>query len=170
MDRAGGCGHRRAPRLRASSGIGLVLQPELGLIGAGALWGAQLPVWVTLALKGDKRWDGLLAAWSGAALGGGLVHFSLWPWQFNRLGLPVLTEAEGLPTDRLPAYSAILHLWIAASAMSIMREMAPRDRRWALLGFAMLPLLKKSARHHFAWMTEQAASNPAWWNRGITSY
>src|SRR5260370_6239196 len=32
-----------------SNGIGLVLQPELGLGPAGALWGTQLPVWIAVA-------------------------------------------------------------------------------------------------------------------------
>lgn len=52
-----------------SSGVGLVLQPELGLGFAGALWGTVIPAWVRLATKrDDTRWDPLLAAWSGASL------------------------------------------------------------------------------------------------------
>jgi hypothetical protein len=53
-----------------SNGVGLVGQPELGLVGASALWGAQIPTWIALAAKGGKQWDRLLAVWSGAALGG----------------------------------------------------------------------------------------------------
>ena len=44
-----------------SNGIGLVWQPELGLGGASAMWGTQIPLWITLAAKGSKRWDKLLA-------------------------------------------------------------------------------------------------------------
>lgn len=150
-----------------SNGIGLVGQPELGLVGAGALWGTQIPVWITLAARGGRRWDKLLAAWSGAALGGAVVHFLLWPWQRNRLGIPVLSEAEGLGASRLPPYNVILHFWIVASALSIVREIGPRDRRWAWAGLATLPLLRFSAQHHFSWLVEQAGENPAWWNRGV---
>ncbi len=32
-----------------SQGVGLVLQPELGLRGAGALWGSQVSVWVAFS-------------------------------------------------------------------------------------------------------------------------
>src|ERR1700686_2045738 len=46
-----------------SSGVGLVLQPEMGLGPACALWGSQIPVWIGLAARGDRRWDRLLAAW-----------------------------------------------------------------------------------------------------------
>jgi hypothetical protein len=45
-----------------SNGVGLVMQPELGLGPATALWGTQIPVWIVLAARGDKRWDRLLAA------------------------------------------------------------------------------------------------------------
>jgi len=150
-----------------SNGIGLVWQPELGLTGASALWGTQIPVWIALAARGDRRWDKLLAVWSGANVGGAFVHFLLWPSRRNRAGIPVLTEAEGLDASRLPAYNALLYVWGAASALSIVRDIRPRDRRWALVGLAALPLLRRSAQHHFSWLTEQAESNPAWWNRGV---
>jgi hypothetical protein len=150
-----------------SQGVGLVAQPELGLSGAGALWGTQIPLWVALAAKGGRRWDKMLAAWSGAALGGVLVHFLLWPWRYNRIGIPVLTEAEGIPESRLLAYNAILRVWFLASALSIALEISPRDRKWALVGLATLPLLRRSAKHHFSWIVEEAGTNPAWWNRGI---
>jgi hypothetical protein len=150
-----------------TEGVGLVWQPELGLPLAGSLWAGQLSLWAVLAGRGGRRWDGLLAVWSGASLGGVLVHFLLWPWRTDRLGIPALTEAEGIRTVRLPLYNAILRVWGVASVLSIAREISPRDRKWALVGFAGLPLLVASARHHFAWIQEQASSNPAWWNRGV---
>ena len=110
-----------------SSGVGLVLQPELGLRFAGALWGTAIPAWIRLAAKGDQtRWDPLLAAWSGASLAGVVVHFSLWPWRHNRLGIPVLTEAEGLSSSSLPAYDALLYAWAAACHAFDL----PRDSSW----------------------------------------
>ena len=152
------------------SGVGLVLQPELGLGFAGALWGTGIPAWIRLAAKGeDTRWDPLLAAWSGVSLAGVVVHFSLWPWRYNKLGIPVLTEAEALPSSSLPAYNSLLHVWAVASAFSILREVRPGARRWALVGLATLPLLRRSAQHHFSWLKEEALTNPAWWNRGATS-
>ena len=153
-----------------SNGIGLVLQPELGLTGASALWGTQIPIWIALAAKGDQRWDKLLAAWSGANLAGALVHFLLWPSRRNPVGLPVLSEAEGLNASRLPAYNTLLYVWAAASTLSIVRDINPRDRRWALVGLAALPLLRRSAQHHFSWITQQAETNPRWWNRGVQKY
>ena len=151
-----------------SNGIGLVWQPELGLARASALWGTEIPIWIALAARGDKRWDKALAAGSGANIASVLVHFLLWPSRRSRLGLPILTEAEGLKKSRLPAYNTLLYFWAVASALSIVREISPRDRRWALVGFAALPLMRQSAKHHFSWLTQQAATNPAWWNRGVS--
>jgi hypothetical protein len=37
------------------------------------------------------------------------------------------------------------------------------------VGFATLPLLRRSARHHFSWLEQQARTSPAWWNRGVAA-
>jgi hypothetical protein len=150
------------------NGVGLVWQPELGLGGAGAMWVVELGLWSWIAARGSRRWDGVLAVLAGAGLGGVIVHFTLWPWRRNRLGIPVLTEAEGLPASRLPAYNAILGVWGLASILSLV-ELSPSRRRWALAGLAGFPILRRSARHHFTWIVGEAADRPAWWNRGFRS-
>jgi hypothetical protein len=151
-----------------SNGIGLVLQPELGLVGSGALWSIQLPIWAAAASRGGSRWDRMLAAWSGAALAGVLVHFLMWPLRRTRTGLPVLAEAEGLDDAGLRAYNIILYAWGATSAMAILSDIPRGRRRWALVGLATLPLQRVSAAHHFAWLGREAAVRPAWWNRSRT--
>ncbi len=151
-----------------ASGIGLVLQPELSLAGSSALWGIQIPAWVLLAARGSRRHDGLLAALAGSALAGSLVHYFLWPWRRGRLGLPVLTEAEGLPTSALGAYNVILQGWAVVSVLSLLTEVPKGRRRWALAGFSGLPVLYLSARHHFTWISNEAVVRPAWWNRAIS--
>ena len=150
-----------------TSGVGLVWQPELGLARAAALWVAQLGGWATLATKGPRRADPVLAALAGASLAGVVVHFVLWPWERGRAGLPRLTAAEGLAAWQMPSYNAILRLWALTSVSAIAFEVPRGSRRWALLGGAFLPLFVVSARHHFEWIKEQASSNPAWWNRGV---
>jgi len=72
------------------SGVGLVWQPELGLAGALALWGVQRPAWITLAARGERRWDNAVAVLSGTALAGMIVHFTigtrqrgLWVYRFS---------------------------------------------------------------------------------------
>ena len=148
------------------NGVGLVWQPELGLGGAGGLWVVQLGLWSWMAARGGRRWDRGLAMLAGSGIAGVVVHFTLWPWKRNRFGIPVLTEAEGLPPSRLPAYNAILGLWGLASMVSLL-ELTPSRRRWALTGLVALPIFRVSARHHFKWAVEQSSENPAWWNRGF---
>jgi hypothetical protein len=126
-----------------------------------------VPLWIVLASRGSRRWDKLLAIWSGTALGAAVVHFLIWPWRRSNLGIPVLAEAEGLDASRLPAYNTLLYAWGVVSVLSILRETPRRDRRWAFLGFATLPLMRLSAKHHFSWLIGQAGTNPAWWNRGV---
>jgi hypothetical protein len=150
-----------------ASGAGLVWQPEFGLGPAAALWTAQIGSWVGLAWRGPRRADPVLAALSGASLAGVAAHFVLWPHKRGFAGLPELTKADGLASWQMPTYNTILRAWALASAGSIALEVPRGSRRWSLLGGALLPLFVVSARHHFKWVKEQAASNPAWWNRGV---
>jgi hypothetical protein len=148
------------------AGVGLVFQPELGLRGAGALWGLGLPSWLAVAARGSRAWDRLLAVAAGMSIGGAAVHFTLWPWTAGR-GLPVLTEAEGLRPEHLPAYNAMLYGWALAALVALYRETPAGVRRWALAGIPAALVLRPSARYHFRWVRDQARTNPAWWNRGL---
>jgi hypothetical protein len=136
------------------AGVGLVFEPFLGRRGALALWGVALPAWLAMALSGDERFDRMLALNNATGLAGGLVHFAEWPWEL-RGGVPTLTEAEGMPPGRVPAYNRVLHAWIAAGALALALETPRRARPWALLGLALGEPLRRSARHHFRWLREQ---------------
>jgi hypothetical protein len=149
------------------SGVGLVLQPELGLAGSLALWGVQLPLWTAGAAKGGRRWDKALALWTGAGLAGAVVHYVMWPWRRTRLGVPALTSAEGLSPAQVPAYNGILWAWAAASALALAFEVPRGARRWAVAGLLTMPIMRLSARHHFDWIRQEAATGPAWWNRAF---
>lgn len=148
------------------AGVGLVFQPYLGLGASGALWSLSLPTWLGMAWAGPGRWDRPLAFLAGLSLGGAAVHFTLWPWTAER-GPPLLTEAEGLRPGLLPAYNAVLYAW-GGSALAALALETPRGaRRWGLAGLLAAVPLRASARHHFRWLSGQARSNPAWWNRGV---
>ena len=151
-----------------TAGTGLVFQPYLGLRRAASLWAIALPCWFVAASRGSRRWDRPLAFLAGLTVGGAAVHFTLWPFE-RRAGLPVLTEAEGLRPAQLPAYNAVLYAW-GLGALSALALESPRGaRRWALAGVCAAAPLRFSARHHFRWIREQARSNPAWWNRALSS-
>jgi hypothetical protein len=151
-----------------SAGVGLVFQPYVGLGGGCALWGVSLPTWLGAAARGSRRWDGFLAFLAGLSLGGAAVHFTLWPWTTER-GPPLLTSAEGLRPGLLPAYNGVLYAWGLSAVLALARETPPSARRWGAVGLVAAIPLRASARHHFRWLSEQARTNPAWWNRGVRS-
>jgi hypothetical protein len=148
-----------------AAGVGLVFQPELGLPGSLALWSTALPLGFVTAVRSEDRLEPMLAYSRGAALGGVVVHFMLWPWRARPL--PLLDEAEGLSARQLPYYNALLYAWAAMGAAALLRETPRRSRTWAALGLASTVLFRKSADYHFKWASEQARVNPQWWNRGL---
>ena len=124
---------------------------------------------LAVAAKGDKRWDRLLAVWSGAGARGrscALSHLAVATKQPGEYRSSPKQRASASPSF-LPK-NTLLYGWGAASALSIaVGRRLRRERRWALLGLAALPLLRRSAEHHFSWIVDQAATRPAWWNRGV---
>jgi hypothetical protein len=149
-----------------AAGTGLVFQPYLGLRRAAALWTIALPGWFAAAARGSRRWDRPLAFLAGLSVGGAAVHFTLWPWERKR-GVPLLVDAEGLRPEQLPAYNAVLYAWALAALAALAAETPRGVRKWALVGVMASVPLRFSARHHFAWIREQARTNPAWWNRAL---
>lgn len=149
-----------------AGGVGLVFQPELGLRGSIAFWVATAAADVLLATTDRPGYGRWRAAVAGLALAGVAVHYVVWPWEL-RLGLPRLTAAEGLRSEQLPMYDTILLGWAAAALTALVTDSGPGERRWAAAGFAAMPLLVGSARHHFRWIGEQARESPAWWNRAV---
>ena len=151
------------------SGVGLVFEPWLGRRGALALWGVVLPTYAVGALAAgpDSMTARLVTLGNGMSLSGGLVHYAQWPWELRR-GIPVLTEAEGMTDDRLPAYNRILQVWTAAAALALLRETPRGTRRWGLLGVLLGEPLRRSAIHHFKWAREQARREPDRWSPVLT--
>jgi hypothetical protein len=149
------------------AGVGLVFEPFMGRNGARAFWAVMLPAWIAAAWAGrGKRVEKWLALNDGMGLSGGLVHFIEWPWE-ARGGIPRLTEAEGMTGEQLPAYNAVLHVWIVAGALALALEVPRHARPWALAGLLMGEPLRRSARHHFKWAREQARKDPGRWSPAL---
>ena len=151
------------------SGVGLVFEPFLGRRGALALWGVLLPTYAVGALAAgpDSLTARVVTLSNGMSLSGGLVHYVLWPWEL-RSGIPVLTEAEGMTAEQLPAYNRILQVWTAAAALALALETPRGAGRWGLLGVLLGEPLRRSAIHHFRWAREQARREPGRWSPVLT--
>lgn len=146
------------------AGVGVFLEPWVGRRATNILWSVSLPVWFARALVGGRRDEPLLAFGAGSAIAGAVVHYVDWPWSLRFGVLPWLREAEGLPRRRLPAYNAILLLWLAGAVGSVLTETRGENLKYTATGLATGPLLLASARHHFAWAREQAEKGGGDWS------
>ena len=145
-------------------GTGVIGAGTLGFPGALAASAALDGGWLVLATR-DRPPDRVLAFLAGLAVGIPLVHFALWPWERRWGGVPVLTEAEGLPHGLLGVYTAVLYAWAGAGAAAVVRETPRRHRPWALVGVASVLAARPWIESHFRWMAAESSRNPQWWNR-----
>ncbi len=109
----------------------------------------------------------MLAFNAGIAIAGMSVHFVDWPWSLRWHALPWLDEAEGLTHEQLPHYNALLWAWLLGGVGSLLFETSRQNLKYAAAGVATAPLLRESARHHFAWAKLQAARDPDRWSRTL---
>jgi hypothetical protein len=133
------------------AGLGLPGEPLLGRRRAVLGWAAALSAQLVAASFGGRQWDQVLVAANGSFQALAAQHYVSWPWRF-RWGVPVLTEAEGLPARWLPAYNAALLTAIIAATIGTFTEFSAGQRRWHLYGLATLPAQHASARHHMKWL------------------
>jgi hypothetical protein len=147
-------------------GTGVIGQSRSGLAPAIAASVVMDTGWAAVGRRAPA--SPLAAYLAGVGMGVPIVHFTLWPWKL-RGGLPVLTEAEGLPESWMPGYNAVLYLWFATSLAGLIAETPPKRRWWALAGLASIAAFRPVAKEHFDWMEREAQRNPQWWNRAWAS-
>jgi hypothetical protein len=148
------------------AGVGLVFEPFLTRRGATALWTAYFPLMLGAACRDSENARRLTAFSAGIGVAGVAVHFKAWPWSLHN-GLPMLDEAEGLSEEQLPAYNAVLWLWLVCSALSLPAANRTGVRRFAVAGLLNFPILLASAQHHFRWAREQAEREPERWSPAL---
>jgi hypothetical protein len=153
--------------LELALGTGIIGQAQAGFPGALAASTLMDVSWIAAARR-DHPPERLLAFGAGVAIATPLLHFTLFPWETRR-GLPVLTEAEGLPESVMPLYNAVLYAWAGAGLLAALRDTPRRHRPWVLAGAAAVVGIRPTAQRHFAWMEQEAQRNPRWWNRAWAS-
>lgn len=144
-------------------GTGVIGQAQVGFPAAVVLSTVFDGGWVAAALR-PRPPERLLAFGSGVAVGVPFIHFTLWPWKPRR-GVPLLTEAEGLPASAMGLYNAVLYVWAAIGILASLRDTPRHAVRWTLAGFLSVVGFRPVAKAHFAWLAEEAKRNPRWWNR-----
>jgi hypothetical protein len=140
--------------IELAAGIGLPGEPLVGRRRAAFGWSALLSVHVAVSSFGGSRCDRSLATASGSLQALALQHYLSWPWQL-RYGIPVLTDAEGLPARWLAVYNFALLAIIISTTIASASEYPDAGHRWHLSGLATLPAQHASARHHIAWLRDR---------------
>ncbi|WP_140400693.1 hypothetical protein [Gulosibacter sp. 10] len=137
--------------IESAAGLGLPGEPYLGRRKAVLVWAGLFTANLLLLTRRGVGRDAAAGFANGTYQALALQHYVDWPWRF-RNGVPVLTEAEGLPKRVLPAYNVALLMTIAGSTAALI---ASRRRAAAVIGhlagLATLPLQLASARHHIGW-------------------
>jgi hypothetical protein len=158
-----GLGTTTHQALELALGTGIIGQAQAGFPGALAASTVMDAGWLVAATR-ERPPERLLAFGAGVAIATPLLHFTLFPWTARR-GVPVLTEAEGLPSNVMPLYNAVLYGWAGAGLVAALRDTPRRHRAWVLAGLAAVVGIRPAAQRHFAWIEREAQRNPRWWNR-----
>lgn len=148
------------------SGVAMPFASVIGPVPAAMGWGTSTAVVLRMARRSDKRHAAGFGVVNGVFLTAVLAHFIYWPKRWT-LGVPRLSECEGLRGRILLPYNGILYI----SALSAVAGLLENGRRAALRG-AMVPLvgipvLLRLQRMEFRRLRLQARRNPRWWNRRL---
>lgn len=149
--------------LELALGTGIIGQAQSGFTGALAASTMMDAGWLYAARREEPP-ERLLAVGSGVAIMTPLLHFTLFPWRIRR-GVPVLTQAEGLPASIMPFYNAVLYAWAGAGLLAAVRDTRRRHLPFVVAGMVAVVAIRPKAKEHFAWMEREAVRNPRWWNR-----
>lgn len=96
-----------------------------------------------------------------------IAHLTSWPRRRTRLGLPWLTDCEGLGPRLMPYYNPILYVSGTAAVAALLLENHSAPRRLPLLTTALVPLLVAAQRAEHRRLKAIAAARPGWWNRRL---
>jgi hypothetical protein len=106
---------------------------------------------------------------NGLGLTAVVAHLTGWPHRRSRLGLPWLEDCEGLGPELMRFYNPILYVSGAACLVGLIRENRSVPASLPLLTLALRPVLVAAQHREFRQLTQEAAANPGWWNRRLSS-
>jgi hypothetical protein len=150
-----------------TAGVGMPLASVVGPAPAAALW-ALATAGVQRA-AGQRGRDTALAVTNGVGLAAVVAHLTGWPRRWTRVGLPWLTECEGLGPDLMGWYNSIVYAGGVAAvvALAVENRNAPR---WAgLAPLALVPLLIRVQHAEHRRLVRIARRRPGWWNRRLVA-
>ena len=153
--------------LELAAGVGMPGASVVGPGPAATAWAAGTAVGWRIAGRTAAAVDRPLHVWNGLALTAVVAHYAAWPRRRTRLGLPWLTECEGLRGEVMLAYNVILLASGVAAVTALVREnrSAPVVLGWVPL--LLVPLFGRTQHHELVRLVGMAEERPAWWNRRL---
>jgi hypothetical protein len=148
-----------------AAGVGLPGASVLGPAPAALLWTAATVRMQRAA--GSPAADAGMAVANATGLAAALAHQAGWPRRWTQVGLPWLTDCEGLGPELMRWYNPVVHLGGAASLLALLTENRDAPRRLLLLPPVLVPLLVRLQHAEHERLKELARRRPAWWNRRL---
>ncbi len=150
-----------------AAGVGMPLVSVIGPGRAAGLWATATTATIHQARRQPPARSAVFGLVNGFGLAAVLAHFSAWPKEQTRLGLPWLTDCEGLGRQLMPAYNTILYVCGVASIGGLVWESKGGRRLGLLFSVSAAPLLAIGQRWEFQRLRRQAEERPSWWNRRL---
>jgi hypothetical protein len=146
-------------------GVGMPFASVAGPVPAVAGWATGSLVALRAAGRGNDRHNAAFGLLNGVFLSAVLAHFLFWPKRWS-IGMPWLSECEGLRGKSMVPYNAILYVCGLAAVAGLLE-----NGRAGLYGTAVplvfVPWLIGVQGAEFQRLQTQARRRPAWWNRRL---
>jgi hypothetical protein len=104
---------------------------------------------------------------NGAGLAAAVAHLAGWPRRRTRLGLPWLTDCEGLGPELMRWYNPIVYAGGVAAAAALVRENRAAPRWARLVPLLLVPALVRVQHVEHQRLRRLAVRRPGWWNRRL---
>ena len=147
------------------AGVGMPFASVLGPLPAAAVWATATGA-VQKAAGSPSR-DTTLAVVNGAGLAAAVAHLAGWPRRRTRLGLPWLTDCEGLGPELMRWYNPIVYAGGVAAAAALVRENRAAPRWARLVPLLLVPALVRVQHVEHQRLRRLAVRRPGWWNRRL---
>lgn len=144
------------------------LAPHLGVRAGAAVFAVPAAVaYIPADLLASPRGDRSYAMVNGVFLAEVVAHYASWPRTW-RLGVPWLTECEGLEGRVMVPYNVLLQV-SGVAAVAGLRENRTQWRWGVATALVVAPVLRWVTPREYARLLEQAAERPRWWNRRLAA-
>jgi hypothetical protein len=154
--------------LELAAGVGMPGASLVGPAPAAVAWaGGTRAVW-RIARRTAGPGDQALTVYNGLALTAVVAHYAAWPRRRTRIGVPWLTECEGLRGDVMLAYNLILLGSGGAALVALVRENPSASAVSRLAPLLLIPLFGRVQHREHDRLAKIAQERPAWWNRRLT--